>query len=487
MTTISNPINPILSVLLSVMLMFGAVSGSLTGLDVPVDVEAQATLDAGQVSAMLDEYAAAAAEEDSPVDQKKTEQYKRIAALLEQALNVVSFKSGADHGVFALSVDTDDSVLLNTVLRSDDNGVTLESSMLPQTLIGLSANETEAALATYDRESRSYKLIRLLQALSQLDRDLVRDDRLGYREQFQNGILQYAEDEEQGEFAVDGYTFTVKRPVVLTDVELFELAMDTLRDYMNVDSLQTVLVAAGLSDEPLDRMEKELTDLRELPEEEHFKTDMAIYSAENGDRYIVVDLDRDSNEEGRAATKALFRMGAVAGKTILRAEIVTNDVRSNYLAASFAENGNFELELELQNDIRLSAARDDNRDFSGALTAQLNGRMVTVSADTVHMDDGIAFAVNVHLDGEMDPLFEVHGTARQGQPIAAEQPQDKKTADIVQLVNNEAYDDAVDIQVQLGGSALLATMELISELPEEAAADVRDSMLEAIGPVLRVD
>lgn len=415
-----------------------------------------------------------------------TEENKQQIALAADLLNVLKANLLTDGKVFQISLKAEDDALLDIGLKADGQGITLSSSLLGSKVIYLSA-EVMKQLMQAGQAGQSaqipggFNVQEITEVIKGLDKEQIAKDVSECVQDFSAKIQAKVGEPETGSYEVDGMVFTTKVPVNLTFDELMEMVITFAKNIVTKDSLSPLMKVLAKDKDVGAALDKKIEEIKNMPAEEKFDMNIAVYSNETGDTYLAADVSRKAKAEGEKDEVFHLGLGTVGGKTI---GLYTGDnpggTQNFYFEATAEKNVNMEGTFD---------AKDSNVHMLVHAGPGISDSVVTVKASdatvmahsNVQIQDGEGgFVYEWYYNDLEKAVITVNGKVSKGSEITS-----KFEGEGITVIPFEKLFDQKDtstmssLAMELSGQIMTAMNTLIKHLPEDTAKMLTQMMIPA--------
>lgn len=202
------------------------------------------------------------------------------AGLLVNIINALGVKAVVANNGAQLDVTLKDGTLASLTLNATEEGLVIAADVIPDYVFTV---KMETVMA----------LIEQLQSMlpADLDADAIAAAIAPHLQTLFETISAKVGEAEQGEYNVNGHDFTVKVPVNITLKELASAIVGALKGIAEEEAVAPLLSMVPGFD--ADAIAQTLEQIESSDEAELPVLDAALYSNENGDSYLAVELKRD--------------------------------------------------------------------------------------------------------------------------------------------------------------------------------------------------
>lgn len=202
------------------------------------------------------------------------------AGLLVNIINALGVKAVVANNGAQLDVTLKDGTLASLTLNATEEGLVIAADVIPDYVFTV---KMETVMA----------LIEQLQSMlpADLDADAIAAAIAPHLQTLLETISAKMGEAEQGEYNVNGHDFTVKVPVNITLKELASAIVGALKGIAEEEAAAPLLSMVPGFD--ADAIAQTLEQIESSDEAELPVLDAALYSNENGDSYLAVELKRD--------------------------------------------------------------------------------------------------------------------------------------------------------------------------------------------------
>ena len=255
----------LISLLLSLFLLFGSTGAAPLRLDVSARMDAEKTHEALQ----------------GPFASTK-DQLDGLR-LLEKALSVLRIRFSASPQAFRADILAGEEEIVSAAVRKSESGYYLVSSLIPGMSVSISEEEAESILGRSPNAPAPVQTP-AAESLLQDFLDIVQHDLF-------SGILERAGEPEEGDFSVCGNAFTARTRVDITREELALLALNAAKNAMETDSVRRLAEAAGklAGTDLVSWLDDMILQIKNTAPEDRTPAEMYIYDNEDGEYCLWVD------------------------------------------------------------------------------------------------------------------------------------------------------------------------------------------------------
>ena len=442
--------NSFLTIMLAVIMAFAPLGGSTVKLDEPISFDVSMKLDAEAVMAL-------ASDTGAEIPEETQRSFKAIGDIL----NAITFEGVVAYDAVELSVLTGESSVLSAGVKYNDDGAVIASSLLGSQVVTVTdetirkMQEEQMNSAAQSMSVADYRS--LMDAMRQLDKEQIEKDCVEAGDKLAAAIEQKKGETETGEFTVDGMIFTGKTPVSVTSAEFVELLLNSFKELVQKDSLKPITQNSGK--EVAVRIDEMIENLKESPEEQQPKLELAIYTDANGSAYYVCDMsDPEDSHPISEPTVLHVGFGDVQGK--------------KHIQASLTQDGQ-EMVLTM---ILANTDGAGNTDMVCSITSKKTSAIITASS-VVKNDGRTGFTMNLYFGNPEKPLLTVTGSyGKGGSPVSVYEGDDITVTSLEDLKNDETGDAITLVKMTLVANAMMSVSTLTKNLPVDTTAWIAEQI-----------
>ena len=422
----------------------------LTGLGVvtstqeaPVVEEMAVTLDAEAVGALIDAVVPA----DAHVFfLEETEQIKAAAELAANLLNGAKARVITDRGYAEASLTLNDTLLAFAAGRSDETGLAVATSLLPDTAVTVSPETAQQLILQFlqqmAQQSSEGNPLAILQSVDSAKLLAAAEE---VYDQAEEELSAKIGKSETGSFTVDGLTFKKKTTVDLTEQDAKLIALKAVKSLAENEAVKPLLSRIPYGGMLMGKLDQAI---EETGKETPRKLDIVLYeNTDKNDSYLHI---ADAAEEGTEYDGPCIGLGQAGGQFVVYAD---SGKREPKIHAELTAGENL---LTLKADIAVSEGK----------TLSL-----TMEGDLEHSQAVLAF------DGrEMARIAEAKATAEK-----VERRTDG-TKNVIRLEELMAEDNSQALQT-LKGRLLSGVMLTVGKIMTLIGAEQNADLLSRLIPV----
>lgn len=464
--------NSFLTIMLAVIMAFAPLGGSTVKLDEPISFDVSMKLDAEAVMAL-------ASDTGAEIPEETQRSFKAIGDIL----NAITFEGVVANDAVELSVLTGESSVLSAGVKYNDDGAVIASSLLGSQVVTVTdetirkMQEEQMNSAAQSMSFADYRS--LMDAMRQLDKEQIEKDCVEAGDKLAAAIEQKKGETETGEFTVDGMIFTGKTPVSVTSAEFVELLLNSFKELVQKDSLKPITQNSGK--EIAVRIDEMIENLKESPEEQQPKLELAIYTDANGSAYYVCDMsDPEDSHPISEPTVLHVGFGDVQGKKHIQASL-TQDGQEMVLTAIGVPGGkgNLKATITSKDSNSMILANTDgagNTDMVCSITSKEASAIITASS-VVKNDGRTGFTMNLYFGNPEKPLLTVTGSSgKGGSPVSVYEGDDITVTSLEDLKNDETGDAITPVKMTLVANAMMSVTTLTKNLPADTTAWIAEQI-----------
>lgn len=403
------------------------------------------------------------------------EDVQKALNAVDAILNTVTLKGAFEKEAGEVALYAGDDLMLSIGAKKTEEGATIASTLLGNQVLFLS-NEMVQQMQQQMTASVTAST-GSLNELQNIDKEQLGKDIAEIAEKLSKSFSEKVGEPENGEFTVDGMTFTVKTPVNITYAEASELILNSAKELLGKDSMKAVLKAFSQKGDPIEEIDKEIEKIKNQPAEEQPELSAAIYSNDKDNNYVVIEMTKKTaatETEEAKEEKVYFAEGLADGTARI---LLTADAGKEDIEFSFTANeDNTSLLGKIADSKGMNMDIDLNADKAGNLVMNLaiKDKDVNVKASAkVEAAEGDRknFAVDVFANDSEKALLTITGSAGKSEDklVSVFEGENITVLPLEKLASGE--DAAVTGQLSLTATAnlLKAVTVLAKNLPEEAA------------------
>ena len=395
-------------------------------------------------------------------------------------LNTVTLKGVFEKDAGEVALYAGDDLMLSIGAKKTEEGATIASTLLGNQVLFLSNEMVQQMQQQIQQQAATSATASAgsLNELQNIDKEQLGKDVAEIAEKLSKAFSEKVGEPENGEFTVDGMTFTVKTPVNITYAEASELILNSAKELLGKDSMKAVLKAFSQKGDPIEEIDKAIEKIKNQPAEEQPELSAAIYSNDKDDNYVVIEMTKKTaatETEEAKEEKVYFAEGLADGtvKILLTADAEKEDIEFAFNAAE----GNTSLLGKIADTKGMNMDIDLNADQAGNLVMNLaiKDKDVNVKASAkVEAAEGDRknFTVDVFANDSEKALLTITGSAGKSEdkPVSVFEGENITVLPLEKLTSGE--DATVTGQLSLTATAnlLKSVTVLAKNLPEDAAA-----------------
>ena len=392
---------------------------------------------------------------------------------VDAILNAITLKGTAGKEAAELGLYAGDDLMLSIGAAYKEEGVTIASSLLGNQVFFLSAE----MIQQLQQQMAASGSAGSLNELQNIDAEQLGKDVAEVAKKLGTALGEKAGEPEQGEFTVDGQTFTVKTPINITYAEASELSLNSVKELLGKDSMKALLKVFSQKGDPIEEIDKTIEKIKNQPVEEQPELSAAVYTDDKENHYAVVEMTRKiaaTETEPEKETKIYYGEGLVdgTGKLLLTMTGNNNNAELNVIITE----GNTSLQGKVTDGNGLQINFDLNADAAGntAMNLAVKDKDVNLKADAkveIAEEGQKNFAVELFANDSEKPLMTVTGkTVKGGEVVSTFEGEDITVIPFETLMNSDNAATLGQISLTATANLLKAVTVLAKNLPEEAAA-----------------
>ena len=462
----------VLTIILAVIMALSPAAGSVVNPDQPFAYEAHLSLNADNIASIVRNTGAPMPEETL-----------QTLGAVEDILNAITFEGTVGLDKVELKLTAGDDTLLTAGVKYDEKGAVIASSLLGSQVVTVTdetirkMQEEQMNSAAQSMSFADYRS--LMDAMRQLDKEQIEKDCVEAGDKLAAAIEQKKGETETGEFTVDGMIFTGKTPVSVTSAEFVELLLNSFKELVQKDSLKPITQNSGK--EVAIRIDEMIKNLKESPEEQQPKLELAIYTDANGSAYYVCDMsDPEDSHPISEPTVLHVGFGDVQGKKHIQASL-TQDGQEMVLTAIGVPGGkgNLKATITSKDSNSMILANTDgagNTDMVCSITSKETSAIITASS-VVKNDGRTGFTMNLYFGNQEKPLLTVTGSyGKGGSPVSVYEGDDITVTSLEDLKNDETGDAITLVKMKLVANAMMSVTTLTQNLPADTTAWIAEQI-----------
>ena len=257
-------------------------------------------------------------------------------------LNTVTLKGVFEKDAGEVALYAGDDLMLSIGAKKTEEGATIASTLLGNQVLFLSNEMVQQMQQQIQQQAATSATASAgsLNELQNIDKEQLGKDVAEIAEKLSKAFSEKVGEPENGEFTVDGMTFTVKTPVNITYAEASELILNSAKELLGKDSMKAVLKAFSQKGDPIEEIDKAIEKIKNQPAEEQPELSAAIYSNDKDDNYVVIEMTKKTaatETEEAKEEKVYFAEGLADGtvKILLTADAEKEDIEFAFNAAQF--------------------------------------------------------------------------------------------------------------------------------------------------------
>ena len=378
-------------------------------------------------------------------------------------LNTVTLKGVFEKDAGEVALYAGDDLMLSIGAKKTEEGATIASTLLGNQVLFLSNEMVQQMQQQIQQQAATSATASAgsLNELQNIDKEQLGKDVAEIAEKLSKAFSEKVGEPENGEFTVDGMTFTVKTPVNITYAEASELILNSAKELLGKDSMKAVLKAFSQKGDPIEEIDKAIEKIKNQPAEEQPELSAAIYSNDKDDNYVVIEMTKKTaateTEEAKeekvyfAEEDIEFAFNAAEGNTSLLGKIADTKGMNMDIDLNADQAGNLVMNLAIKD-------KDVNVKASAKVEAAEGDRK--------------NFTVDVFANDSEKALLTITGSAGKSEdkPVSVFEGENITVLPLEKLASGE--DATVTGQLSLTATAnlLKSVTVLAKNLPEDAAA-----------------
>ena len=471
--------NSLMSVILVIVMVFSMAGGAIPT-EGPASFEAKLSIDSEALLAAAGNGAELPEEEAQPV--------KAVGDII----NALTLKGVADKEALELALFAGEDVLLSLGVKNAAEGSTFASSLLGSQVVFTSAELLEMMkqqmMASMTQNASGMNIEAVMTQLQNLDKEQMQKD----SEEWLQSLLQSFEEKkgetETGEFAADGMTFTARTPVNMTYTELMDLLLNKAKELLAKESFQLLLQAYGMEDINT-QLDEAIGKLKETPAEEMPDLQMAVYSDEAENAYLVCDMTRTAaaTEEQPAKSERIY-IGTGSMNGLGRMHIAFNmDGQTMDMTAAGRDDGSTDIQATVNADgaaaeVNLNKDPAGNMDMVWDIKAEQGSGIIHVKTEAAE-DDRTNFSMDLYFGGSDKKLLSITGSAgKGGEMVSVFEGEDLTVVPMEKLMDTQDTTASTQLSMTLMANLLKAVTVLTRNVPENTAEWINTQVTQMMNP-----
>ena len=471
----------VLSIVVALVMAFSSIGGAPVKTEGPVSFDAKISLNQEAVMALAGDSATV------PEETAKT------VKVIGDILDAITVKGTGDKETGELALYAGDDLLLSFGVKSAEDGLRIASSLLGSSVIYISAETMQGMQQQMQTSAQGVNLQALIEAVNNLDREQLQKDWIEICGKMVNALEEKKGETENGDFTVDGLTFTAKTPVNITYTEFVTLGLNSLKEMLAKEYMQPVIQALNNDQDLAASIDETIKELSSKPEDEKPELQCAVYSDEKGNAYNVYDFTQAvktaATETDAAEVDSLHvGNGTVDGLNKGNISFVTKKAGADMTFTS-TEDGAMDI-LAKVNDGKDNAEITVTRDAAGKaeirckiLSAGSPAEAVVVGKLEPTENDRMQYSTEVFYGDDEKALLTISGTAgKGGEAISTYDGKDITAIPVEKFSDTEDKSATTQLYISVMANFLKIRSTLVKNLPEDTAAWVNEQFSQMLSP-----